>query len=334
MRGFPNAIEDIMKHDILFVKIDDFQYEVASYAKDIFVDHPVQKDSLRYAGQIHVTHTFPLSQVGICDHDLIRSTNTKSSRTSFEEELTTTKLSTATRGSYTPSPKCPIEVLSKNHNNDYITAVMKGLALYPMSNIVEYIRSDLKLYEQVLHRLIDNAKIPKITRTKLENTINLLKKQIGEIGVRSENDLVFWSYEEKLQPLVGNLEYFLVEHRTGILVEYCNNAIKHQKYNESEYNKICTILQKIDIKDPSLGTLQHHKKECIDIKEMEIKFKIYEEKKQNEEIEAIGKSWESKNVPVDEFVREIINELLETVTIYEITLRGLTAYSEEEYIDK
>lgn len=148
------------------------QSREAAHLKFVFPQNtdPIWRSSTLNSseGTVHVTHTVPLDAKRTEQKDFIKETY-PNGRNPFRSDFLTLvpkggtaggTLHTGTRTNYAPNPKTPTEFLLGPSNDPYIRDVRSNEALFPMSNIAEYVDKDLKAYKEVREGIIQKLQDP------------------------------------------------------------------------------------------------------------------------------------------------------------------------------
>jgi hypothetical protein len=259
IKEFGKTIKNSQNKLTTFIPIKNtkFTIELFDYSLPIFANFSTKlSPTLEYGGSIHVTHTCPVNLSKGSDTLFVTNNPLMGSKPVplLSREQTTTKFSTDNRNLNTPNPKTPLEFIDNDsidkkifteNQLKYAQHYKKGEVLYPMSNIVKYLEKDIELYKEVRKDILKINKDENLSRavTKLENTIGQLSNLIKD---KSQDELIFHSYEEKLQPLIG--KSFLVEHRSKsqLIPSFCENYIKKNKYDEQQRDQIINNFKIID----------------------------------------------------------------------------------------
>lgn len=232
-----------------------FIVELFEYSKPIFKNFTT---SISQGGAVHVTHTCPQNINQSNDNLFIKNTKGNAgTRQALFQITTPTTLHTGDRTTNSPNPKAPLEFIIDISENSQFSEAQKKYAqsynsrevLYPMSNIVKHLKEDIEVYKEVRDEIvkinINDLEDLQYAMKKLDNTIDQLSSLIKN---KEGKDLIFHSFEEKLQPLIGN--NFLVEHRdkTQDLTSLCEAYLKNNRYDKNKYTN---IMKNFSIIEPS-----------------------------------------------------------------------------------
>lgn len=233
----------------------NFTIELFSHSIEIFKSF---SPNLSLSGAVHVTHTCPIDVINQTQKFVEQMRESGGKRQSLNEIVPNKEIKTTLRTGNSPNPKTPVEFLIDITNNTnfspeqkkYVQSYKNNEALYPMSNLVQYLKNDIEIYKNVMTEISifinNNSSInldPAIK--KLDNTITQITELIKN---KPNNHACFHSFEEKLQPLIGN--NFLVEHRgkSQTITKLCQDYFRSDMlYDKSKYENIIKSFALIDV---------------------------------------------------------------------------------------